>query len=88
MDGILRRIGKSLISLIDKLTDRKSRMWYAQKTIENGWSKTILDMQIDSRLMERSGQSVNTFLTELLPTDSDLVNQVVKVVLELLLREQ
>lgn len=69
---------RSNISLMDKLTDQKSRIWYAQKTIENGWSKTILDMQIESRLMERSGQSVNNFPTALPPTDSDLVNQVFK----------
>ena len=66
------------ISLMDKLTDQKSRIWYAQKTIENGWSKTILDMQIESRLMERAGQSVNNFQAALPPTDSDLVNQVFK----------
>ena len=63
---------------MDKLTDQKSRIWYAQKTIENGWSKTILDMQIESRLMERAGQSVNNFQAALPPTDSDLVNQVFK----------
>lgn len=69
---------RSNISLMDKLTDQKSRIWYAQKTIENGWSKTILDMQIESRLMERAGQSVNNFQAALPPTDSDLVNQVFK----------
>ena len=69
---------RSNISLMDKLADPKSRIWYAQKTIENGWSKTILDMQIESRLMKRSGRSVNNFPTALPPTDSDLVNQVFK----------
>lgn len=69
---------RSNISLMDKLTNPKSRIWYAQKTIENGWSKTILDMQIESRLMERAGQSVNNFPAALPPTDSDLVNQVFK----------
>lgn len=69
---------RSNISLMDKLTDQKSRIWYAQKTIENGWSKTILDMQIESKLMERAGQSVNNFPAALPPTDSDLVNQVFK----------
>ncbi|MGN1404660.1 MAG: DUF1016 N-terminal domain-containing protein [Erysipelotrichaceae bacterium] len=42
---------RSNISLMDKITDEKSRIWYAQKTIENGWSKTILDMQIQSGLI-------------------------------------
>lgn len=69
---------RSNISLMDKLSDEKSRIWYAQKTIENGWSKTILDMQIESKLMERSGKAVNNFSVALPPPDSDLANQVFK----------
>lgn len=63
------------ISLMDKLKDEESRIWYAYKVIENGWSKTILDLQIESRLMERSGRSVNNFSEALPPADSDMVNQ-------------
>lgn len=66
------------ISLMDKLKDKESRIWYANKAIENGWSKTILDLQIESRLMERSGRSVNNFPSALPPVDSDMVNQVFK----------
>ena len=66
------------ISLMDKLKDEESRIWYAYKVIENGWSKTILDMQIETRLMERSGRSVNNFPAALPPADSDMVNQVFK----------
>lgn len=69
---------RSNISLMDKLSDEKSRIWYAQKTIENGWSKTILDMQIESKLMERSGKVVNNFSVALPPADSDLASQVFK----------
>ena len=63
------------ISLMDKLKDEESRIWYAYKVIENGWSKTILDLQIESRLMERTGRSVNNFPAALPPADSDMVNQ-------------
>ncbi|MBS5062322.1 MAG: DUF1016 family protein [Hungatella hathewayi] len=66
------------ISLLDKVKDSESRIWYANKTIENGWSKTILDLQIESKLIERSGKTVNNFPAALPPTDSDLVNQVFK----------
>lgn len=66
------------ISLMDKLRDEESRIWYAYKVIENGWSKTILDLQIESRLMERSGRSVNNFSEALPPANSDMVNQVFK----------
>ena len=69
---------RSNISLMDKLPDEESRIWYAQKTIENGWSKTILDMQIQSGLMERTGKSVNNFPAALPPADSDMANQIFK----------
>lgn len=66
------------ISLMDKLNDLESRMWYANKVLENGWSKSVLEMQIESRLLERTGKSVNNFPKALPPLDSDMVNQVFK----------
>ena len=66
------------ITLIDKLKDEDSRKWYAYQTIEHGWSRTILEMQIQSRLMERTGQTVNNFQIAFTPTDSDMVNQTFK----------
>jgi len=44
--------------LIEKIKDSDKRIWYAQKAIENSWSKTVLDHQIDLQLYER--QSDNT----------------------------
>lgn len=69
---------RSNISLMEKLSDEESRIWYAQKTIENGWSKTILDMQIQSGLIERTGKSINNFPVALPPADSDMANQIFK----------
>lgn len=62
------------LKLIDKLNSLESRMWYAYKAIENGWSSNVLELQIQSGLMERSGRSVNNFPAALPPTDSDMVN--------------
>lgn len=69
---------RSNISLMDKLNDEESRIWYAEKTIENGWSKSVLDMQIQSRLLERTGKSVNNFPIALPPADSDMADQIFK----------
>lgn len=66
------------LRLLDKVDTREKRIWYAQKVIENGWSSNVLDVQIQSNLMERSGKSVNNFLTALPPEDSDMANQVFK----------
>lgn len=64
--------------LLDKLDNEESRVWYANKAIENGWSSTVLDLQIQSRLMERTGKTVNNFPAALPPLDSDMANQVFK----------
>ena len=66
------------ISLMDKLKTEEERIWYAGKTIENGWSKAILELQIQNRLMERTGKTVNNFPAALPPLDSDMANQVFK----------
>jgi len=39
--------------LIDKLKDKTAIIWYADKTVENGWSKNALWDQIDYKLYER-----------------------------------
>lgn len=64
--------------LLDKLDTQEERIWYAHKTIANGWSSTILDLQIQSKLIERTGKSVNNFLVALPPADSDMANQIFK----------
>lgn len=66
------------ISLMDKIHDADSRIWYARKVLENGWSKTMLDMQIESGLIDRVGKSINNFPVALPPLDSDMANQVFK----------
>ena len=66
------------ISLMDKLKTEEERIWYAGKTIENGWSKAILEFQIQNRLMGRTGKTVNNFPAALPPLDSDMANQVFK----------
>lgn len=65
--------------LLDKLDTQEERIWYAHKTIENGWSSTILDLQIQSKLIERTGKSVNNFPVALPPADSDMANRFSKI---------
>ncbi len=66
------------MKLMDKLNTPEERLWYAHKTIENGWSSNVLDFQIQSRLMERTGKSINNFPVALPPSDSDMANQIFK----------
>ena len=43
--------------LMEKLNNLDKRIWYAQKTIENGWSRNMLALWIDSNLHERQGKA-------------------------------
>ena len=44
--------------LIDKLEELDKRVWYAKKTIENGWSRNVLEMWIESDLYSRQGKAI------------------------------
>ena len=66
------------LALLDKLKDAKTRLWYARKTIEHGWSRNILAVQIDLRLHEREGKVAHNFPATLPPPDSDMAAQAFK----------
>lgn len=69
---------RSNIVLLDKLPDQESRLWYARKLLENGWSSNILDIMIGANLIERQGKAVNNFEIALPPQDSDMAAQIFK----------
>jgi predicted nuclease of restriction endonuclease-like (RecB) superfamily len=66
------------IALIDKLKTQEHRLWYAQKAIENGWSRDILVYQIESGLLQRQGEAVTNFDRTLPQPQSDLAKQLIK----------
>ena len=66
------------ILLIEKIKDQKIRLWYAEKCIENNWSRDVLDLQIKSNLVQRQGKSINNFESTLPKPLSDLANQTLK----------
>ncbi|HML36074.1 MAG TPA: PDDEXK nuclease domain-containing protein [Bacillota bacterium] len=42
-----------LQTLMDKISDKNTYLWYANKALENGWSRNILLHQIETKLYER-----------------------------------
>jgi len=66
------------LQLLSKLNDPSRRFWYAQKTIERGWSRAVLVHQIESSLHERQGKAVTNFDRTLPPPQSDLTRQALK----------
>jgi len=66
------------IVIFSKLKQGNERLWYARKTIEHGWSRNVLNLQIQSNLYSREGRSINNFQNTLLSPQSDLANQILK----------
>lgn len=69
---------RSNLILLDKIEKVEDRIWYANKALEYGWSSNILDLQIQGRLLDRVGRSVNNFEIALPPDDSDMANHIFK----------
>lgn len=66
------------VVLLDRLPDPETRRWYASKALEHGWSRNVLVMQIEARLLERSGSAVTNFLATLPGPQSDLARESLK----------
>jgi len=64
--------------LLDRVQQTADRAWYIRQTIQNGWSRNILAMQIENRLHERQGKAVTNFPATLPPADSDMAAQAFK----------
>lgn len=64
--------------LLTKVKDLTARLWYARMTLEHGWSRNILDLQIESDLYGRQGKAVTNFKRTLPPPQSDLAQQTLK----------
>ena len=61
-----------------KCNDVKEALFYVDKTIENGWSRTVLEHQIDGDLYKRIGNAVTNFDNRLPAVQSELAKQTIK----------
>lgn len=66
------------ITLIQKCSSESERLWYAQKALENGWSRNVMVMQIETELYTRSGKVVTNFDRALPNPQSDMARQALK----------
>ncbi|MBS9783403.1 MAG: DUF1016 family protein [Pasteurella sp.] len=53
-------------------------LFYVQKTIDNGWSRAVLEHQIESNLYVRNGKAITNFDNRLPEVQSDLAKQTLK----------
>jgi len=64
--------------LLQEVKSPIEREWYARQAIENGWSRSVLSHQIDSRLFARQGRALTNFTRTLPAAQSDLAQQLIK----------
>jgi predicted nuclease of restriction endonuclease-like (RecB) superfamily len=64
--------------LLFKLKEPAERLWYAAKAVENGWSRAVLTVQIETDLYGRQGKAVTNFSATLPAPQSDLAQQTLK----------
>lgn len=66
------------VLLITKLKDTEQRFWYAQKTIEYGWSRSELEDFLKSDIYAREGKALTNFANRLPAPQSKLAHELLR----------
>lgn len=69
--------GHNLV-LLTKLNEPQARISYANLCIQHGWSRNVLQHQIESGLLQRQGKATTNFTKTLPDTQSELAQQTLK----------
>jgi len=65
-------------TIIDKCKTINQALFYINKTIENNWSRAVLEYQIETDLYNRQGKAITNFNLTLPKPQSDLSNEIMK----------
>jgi predicted nuclease of restriction endonuclease-like (RecB) superfamily len=66
------------VLLLDRVKEPADRLWYARQALAHGWSRAVLEVQVETKLHKRAGRALNNFAATLPPAQSDLAQQVLK----------
>jgi predicted nuclease of restriction endonuclease-like (RecB) superfamily len=69
--------GHNLV-LLTKLKESTTRLAYAHRAIQHGWSRNVLNIHIETRLLEREGLAVTNFVAQLPAPSLDLARSTLK----------
>lgn len=64
--------------ILKKIKNQPEAIFYVKETIENNWSRAVLEMQIETNLYGRQGKAITNFKNTLPEIDSDLANALLK----------
>ena len=67
-----------VLQIIQRIKDPAVRDFYIQQTISHGWSRSILEIQIQNRLHLRAGRAQSNFALTMPPVESDMAAQLFK----------
>ncbi|MBY0352863.1 PDDEXK nuclease domain-containing protein [Candidatus Babeliales bacterium] len=63
------------VILLQKIKSNEERLWYAQQSLENGWSRAILESSIKSNLYKRQGKAITNFTKTLPALNSEMAQE-------------
>lgn len=66
------------VVILQRIKNDTERIWYAKKTIENGWSRRLLESAIDSDIYSRDGKALTNFAQALPESQSLLAQETLK----------
>ncbi len=58
--------------------DRDKALFFVHKTVENNWSRAVLQNFLDTNLYDRQGKAISNFENTLLAPQSDLAQEMIK----------
>ncbi len=64
--------------IITKIKNNDERLWYAQKSMEDGWSRSTLEDQIKKNLYNRQGKAISNFNVTLQNSHATITQQAFK----------
>lgn len=67
-----------IIRLLQRVKNPKIRNWYMKKCLQQGWSRSVLEIQIAGRVHAREGKAITNFKGTMPPADSDMAHHVFK----------
>lgn len=66
------------VLLMQKVKSLADRLWYMGMALEQGWSRNVLHLMIESQAHRRQGRAITNFAVRLPPLQSDLARQSLK----------
>lgn len=66
------------ILIMQKIKNQPHALFYIQQTIENNWSRAVLEYHIETNLHSRQGNAITNFSYTLPEPESDLAQQILK----------